>query len=270
MRIGELATAAGVSASRIRFYETAGLLVPDGRTQAGYRIYGEPALQALRIIEQAQLAGFTLAEIKAILPPRPGEWNRETLLAALRRKLTAIEDMQQQLARSERRLRAVIDDIGSTPANATCAETEDRIISKLSSLLTGPPASCSPVSEASTWLNEPQPSGLHSAHAPAQRPDQPADHRPSRRPPGLSGSGLMRAIAMLVHNDPSASRANQPRDCLPADGRGVILCAGSLLNGPAGRSAVSASSSLKSRDTMASPIRCSNSSMASLPSTKDA
>lgn len=171
MRIGELATAAGVSASRIRFYETAGLLVPDGRTQAGYRIYGESALQALRIIEQAQLAGFTLAEIKAILPPRPGEWNRETLLAALRRKLTAIEDMQQQLARSERRLRAVIDDIDSTPANATCAETEDRIISKLSSPLTGPPASRSPVSEASTWPNDPQPTGLHNAHAPAQQPD---------------------------------------------------------------------------------------------------
>jgi len=149
MRIGELATAAGVSASRIRFYETAGLLVPDGRTQAGYRIYGEPALQALRIIEQAQLAGFTLAEIKAILPPRPGEWNRETLLAALRRKLTAIEDMQQQLTRSERRLRAVIDDIDSTPANATCAEAEDRIISKLSPPLTGLPASHSPVRLAS-------------------------------------------------------------------------------------------------------------------------
>ena len=130
MRIGELATAAGVSASRIRFYETAGLLVPDGRTQAGYRIYGEPALQALRVIEQAQLAGFTLAEIKVLLPPRPGKWNREVLLAALRRKLTAIEEMQQELSRSERRLRAVIEDIDATPADATCAEAEDRIIAK--------------------------------------------------------------------------------------------------------------------------------------------
>ena len=135
MRIGELATAAGVSASRIRFYETAGLLVPDGRTEAGYRIYGEPALRALRIIEQAQLAGFTLAEIKALLPPNPGKWNREELLAALRRKLTAIEEMQQQLSRSEHRLRAVIDDIDATSVNAACAETEDRIVAKASSLL---------------------------------------------------------------------------------------------------------------------------------------
>jgi DNA-binding transcriptional MerR regulator len=135
MRIGELATAAGVSASRIRFYETAGLLVPDGRTAAGYRIYGEPALRALRIIELAQLAGFTLAEIKALLPPNPGKWNREELLAALRRKLTAIEEMQQQLSRSEHRLRAVIDDIDATSVNAACAETEDRIVAKASSLL---------------------------------------------------------------------------------------------------------------------------------------
>lgn len=136
MKIGELATAAGVSASRIRFYETAGLLIPDGRTEAGYRIYGEPALQALRIIEQAQLAGFTLAEIKALLPPGPGKWDRETLLAALHRKLTAIEDMQRQLSRSERRLRAVIDDINATPANARCAETEDRIIANLGAVRT--------------------------------------------------------------------------------------------------------------------------------------
>jgi DNA-binding transcriptional MerR regulator len=136
MRIGELATAAGISASRIRFYETTGLLVPDGRTAAGYRVYGESALQALRIIEQAQLAGFTLAEIKALLPPSPGKWNRETLLAALHRKLTAIEDMQQQLSRAERRLHAVIDDIDVTPANATCTEPEDRIIAGLGSLLT--------------------------------------------------------------------------------------------------------------------------------------
>lgn len=136
MRIGELATASGVSTSRIRFYETAGLLIPDGRTEAGYRTYGEPALRALRIIEQAQLAGFTLAEIKALLPPSPGNWNREELLVALRRKLTAIEDMRQQLSRSERRLRAVIDDIDATPVNASCAETEDRIIAKAGSLLT--------------------------------------------------------------------------------------------------------------------------------------
>jgi hypothetical protein len=66
------------------------------------------------------------------------------LLAALRRKLTAIQDMQQQLSRSERRLRAVIDDIDATPANATCTETEDRIIAKLGSPRTGPPASCPP------------------------------------------------------------------------------------------------------------------------------
>ena len=135
MRIGELATAAGVSASRIRFYETAGLLVPDGRTAAGYRIYGEPALRALRIIELAQLAGFTLAEIKALLPPNPGKWNREELLAALRRKLTATEEMQQQLSRSAHRLRAVIDDIDATSVNAACAETEDRIVARVSSLL---------------------------------------------------------------------------------------------------------------------------------------
>ena len=132
--VGAAASASGWSARMLRYLEGQGLVVPR-RSAAGYRIYGEPAMRALRIIEQAQLAGFTLAEIKALLPPSPGKWNREELLAALRRKLTAIEEMQQQLSRSEHRLRAVIDDIDATPVSAACAETEDRIVAKVSSLL---------------------------------------------------------------------------------------------------------------------------------------
>lgn len=135
MKIGELATETGVSTSRIRFYETAGLLAPDERTRAGYRVYDASAVQALRIIKQAQMAGFTLAEIKALLPAPPGAWNREALLAALRHKLAAVDEMQRQLSRSKRRLRAVIDDVEAKPADVSCAENADRIIAHLNSLL---------------------------------------------------------------------------------------------------------------------------------------
>lgn len=132
MRIGELAEVTGVTASRIRYYETAGLLAPDGRTDAGYRIYGETAAQALRVIEQAQTAGFTLAEIKALLPEDgSGEWNREALLTALRKKLMAIEDLRKQLARTELGLRAVIDDIEAAPADISCADNAQRVIANL-------------------------------------------------------------------------------------------------------------------------------------------
>jgi DNA-binding transcriptional MerR regulator len=136
VKIGELAAAADVSPSRIRFYETAGLLAPDERTGAGYRMYGEAAVKALQIIKQAQLAGFTLAEIKALLPAEGlGGWNRDAVLPALRRKLVAIEEMQRQLSQSERKVRAVIDDIEAKPADVTCEENADLIMAHLNSLL---------------------------------------------------------------------------------------------------------------------------------------
>ena len=132
MKIGELADRTGVSASRIRYYETAGVLVPDGRTDAGYRVYGETAAQALRIIEQAQLAGFTLAEIKALLPGNgTGEWDRAAVLDALRRRLAAVDEMQRQLARSKRKLRLAIEDVEGKGADVTCAENADHIIAHL-------------------------------------------------------------------------------------------------------------------------------------------
>ena len=125
-----------MSASRIRFYEAVGLLTPEERTAAGYRVYGAAAVQALQIIEQAQLAGFTLAEINSLLPADgAGDWDRAVLLAALRRKLAAVEEMQRQLSRSKRRLRAVIDDIEAKPADVSCAQNADRIMAHLGSVL---------------------------------------------------------------------------------------------------------------------------------------
>jgi DNA-binding transcriptional MerR regulator len=65
--IGELAAAAGVAASTVRFYEREGLLAPDGRTEARYRIYGGASLKRLRFIRSAQEAGLALTDIRAVL-----------------------------------------------------------------------------------------------------------------------------------------------------------------------------------------------------------
>jgi DNA-binding transcriptional MerR regulator len=107
--------------------ETAGLLAPQGRTEGGCRIYGEPALKTLRIIEQARLAGFTLAEVKALRPAVPGSWNRPSLLTALYRRLAAVEDMRRQLSRSGHRIRAASAEITAIPAGGGCAAAGNRI-----------------------------------------------------------------------------------------------------------------------------------------------
>ncbi len=61
--IGQLARAAGVATSTVRYYERIELLQPAGRTAGNYRLYGAEALEQLRFIRAAQATGFTLEDI---------------------------------------------------------------------------------------------------------------------------------------------------------------------------------------------------------------
>lgn len=68
MRIGELAQRVGLRASAIRHYERVGVLEPARRI-AGRRDYGAKAVNALKLLQAAQRAGFTLAEARVLLGP---------------------------------------------------------------------------------------------------------------------------------------------------------------------------------------------------------
>ena len=65
--IGQLAKAAGVPTTTVRYYERRGLLRPAGRTPHNYRYYGGKAVEQLRFIRAAQTSGFTLDDIAALL-----------------------------------------------------------------------------------------------------------------------------------------------------------------------------------------------------------
>lgn len=67
-RISQLAERSGVPATTLRFYEDAGLL-PAGRTPAGYRMYGEDAVEGLGFISSAKLLGLAL-EVRELLEVR--------------------------------------------------------------------------------------------------------------------------------------------------------------------------------------------------------
>lgn len=64
--IGEVAQASGRSASSIRYYERVGL-IPAPERVSGQRRYPRAVLGTLAVIDTAQRAGLTLAEIKALL-----------------------------------------------------------------------------------------------------------------------------------------------------------------------------------------------------------
>ncbi|AUA16636.1 HTH-type transcriptional regulator ZntR [Streptomyces malaysiensis subsp. malaysiensis] len=68
-RISQLAERSGVPATTLRFYEDAGLL-PADRTPAGYRVYGEDAVERLAFISSAKLLGLALEEIRELLEVR--------------------------------------------------------------------------------------------------------------------------------------------------------------------------------------------------------
>ncbi len=71
MKISEVAKAAGVPTSTVRFYERQGLLEPSARSASNYRLYVAEDLERLRFIRAAQATGFTLGDVKALLRPAP-------------------------------------------------------------------------------------------------------------------------------------------------------------------------------------------------------
>jgi MerR family transcriptional regulator, redox-sensitive transcriptional activator SoxR len=66
MTIGQVAKAAGLRASAIRYYEEAGLLPPPPRA-GGRRHYDSKVLERLALLEFAKQCGFRLAEVKGLL-----------------------------------------------------------------------------------------------------------------------------------------------------------------------------------------------------------
>ena len=69
LAIGAVAARAGMSASRIRYYEARGLLAEPER-EAGKRRYRPEVLRRLAIIEASQRVGFALDEIRDLVGSR--------------------------------------------------------------------------------------------------------------------------------------------------------------------------------------------------------
>lgn len=131
MKIGELAKLSGLAPSRIRFYEASGLINSVGRKANGYRDYAPETEWILQIITGAQSAGFSLDEIRQLLPLKAQDWQPEEMLVGLKRKVEEIENLQQRLAQNKAQLLRVIDGIQSKPAGVACADNAQLLINQM-------------------------------------------------------------------------------------------------------------------------------------------
>lgn len=131
MKIGELAKRAGMAASAIRFYEAKGLPKIASRQANGYRDYPPEALTLLTIINDAQQAGFSLEEIKRLLPVDVSSWRHDELIGTLKRKVADIEAMEARLAQSKAQIQSLVQLIESKPEGMDCKANAARVMAGL-------------------------------------------------------------------------------------------------------------------------------------------
>ena len=146
LQIGEVADRTSVTQRTLRFYEERGLLKPPTRMDGGFRLYSEDDVGRVEQIKRMQsLLGLTLAEIKDMVEAeevrgeldatfRPDRSVEERIQRVGRRievtqrqfdiiasKLTAMQEMREDLEAKLERWRTVVADLEKERAGAKAA-----------------------------------------------------------------------------------------------------------------------------------------------------
>lgn len=122
MKIGEIARLAGVSTSRIRFYEAEGLIAPADRDRNGYRDYPASLAELLIFVERAQRLGFSLNELRgAIATDHSAILPYAEMLGPLRRKVVEID---AHIAAAQALRGRLLETVGQIEA---CPTTEEEL-----------------------------------------------------------------------------------------------------------------------------------------------
>lgn len=125
-RIAEVAQRSGFTPATLRYYEDLGLLSPTSRTDAGYRLYDETALERLRFISRAKVLGCSLDEIADLT----SLWDRgrcatvqERLRATVQAKITDAHSQIADLVTLTADLQAAAASLTADPVDGPCDDT---------------------------------------------------------------------------------------------------------------------------------------------------
>jgi MerR family copper efflux transcriptional regulator len=123
MKIGELSKKSELPASTIRFYEKQGLLPGPRRSQSGYRVYSDDILERIQFIKLAQMLGFKLQELPALM--RNGEnLDHDGLLLKLDTRQKQIETQISELESSKQKIISLKQQLKDSWAKGECACTQ--------------------------------------------------------------------------------------------------------------------------------------------------
>ena len=119
--ISQLARAADVPASTLRYYERVALLEPEDRSEGNYRLYTAESLRRLRFIRAAQAIGFTLDDVKLLL----GAQDRSTpscreVQHLVEQRLEDIDKRLSDLRHVQKVLRAALQKCRKTERQGCC------------------------------------------------------------------------------------------------------------------------------------------------------
>jgi MerR family mercuric resistance operon transcriptional regulator len=117
--IGQLARAAGIPTSTVRYYERRGILRPVSRTAHNYRKYDTRSLSRLQFIRAAQDTGFSLDDIESLLALRDGDACGD-VRQIISDRLTAVREQIDQLQQIESVLNRAMDQCESCSPTAGC------------------------------------------------------------------------------------------------------------------------------------------------------
>ncbi|GGV37138.1 MerR family transcriptional regulator [Streptomyces spectabilis] len=106
--IGELARRTGLTVKAIRFYSDKGIVPPDGRSPAGYRLYGPDALARLGLVRTLRELGLDLATVRKVL-------DREATLSEVADAHADALDVQIRSLRVRRAVLRAVAQRGPTP-----------------------------------------------------------------------------------------------------------------------------------------------------------
>lgn len=119
--IGELAKAAHVATSTVRFYERRKLIKPTTRSAGNYRLYDEESLRRLQFVRSAQAAGFTLSDIALLLRFRDGDPAPCRKVQELtKNRLSRVTEQMKQLRVVEAMLTRWLEACGRTERTGRC------------------------------------------------------------------------------------------------------------------------------------------------------